>query len=179
MIAKKRSFTLIELLIVVAIIGVLAAVGIPMYQGYVDSSRQASCTSKHDYLADWLTYEMFQCETGAQISFNAPAHGYKTSKLAKRWSASCHGNWKFYASESDKVWREWYTNPYKPLCDATKTNCMPVRGTEFSSSKSPTLGVANIYGSLKGKNEHYVTFTSNCGDSDVYTRVVKGIGMSY
>jgi len=69
MIAKKRSFTLIELLIVVAIIGVLAAVGIPMYQGYVDSSRQASCTSKHDYLADWLTYEMFQCETGAQISF--------------------------------------------------------------------------------------------------------------
>ena len=36
---KRSAFTLIELLIVVAILGILAAVGIPMYQGYQDSAN--------------------------------------------------------------------------------------------------------------------------------------------
>ena len=35
----KKSFTLIELLIVVAIIGILASVGIPMYNGYIETSK--------------------------------------------------------------------------------------------------------------------------------------------
>ncbi|MGX1924068.1 type IV pilin protein [Vibrio sp. NH-7] len=39
---KAKGFTLIELMIVVAIIGVLAAVAIPAYQDYVKKSEAAS-----------------------------------------------------------------------------------------------------------------------------------------
>lgn len=40
---KQQGFTLIELLIVVAIIGILAAVGVPQYGNYLDRSQQSAC----------------------------------------------------------------------------------------------------------------------------------------
>jgi type IV pilus assembly protein PilE len=42
---NQRGFTLIEVMIVVAIIAILAAVGLPSYEGYVRKSRRAEVQS--------------------------------------------------------------------------------------------------------------------------------------
>jgi len=63
--SNKNGFTLIELLIVVAIIGVLAAVGVPAYQGYIADAKVKAATANHVRIKSFIAATFTKCASGA------------------------------------------------------------------------------------------------------------------
>jgi len=85
---KQKGFTLIELLIVVAIIGILAAVGIPMYQGYIADAKINGTKEAAGRARDMISSSFVKCSSN-------PSGGYKVKINASGsiQTRSCNDNY--------------------------------------------------------------------------------------
>ena len=109
---KKKDFSLIELLVVVAIIGVLAAVAIPAYNKYRVNAVQAALSSSLNSIgkgfAACLTLNQWaQCDTLGEIDVSCPDCGTPSSNS---------GN------------SRWCVTAEKPVGGTTYTGCLETTG---------------------------------------------------
>ena len=85
---KKKAFTLIELLIVVAIIGILAGVGVPMYNGYMASAKVESAKTNHSNLKSFMAATITKCSTlGGTATVKVGSATARCNYSASSWAS--------------------------------------------------------------------------------------------
>ncbi len=65
---KNSGFTLVELIVVIAILGILAGIAIPVYSGYIDKAQQAADMTQLDSLKTAAIFSAVDSNVNAKVT---------------------------------------------------------------------------------------------------------------
>ena len=182
----QKGFTLIELMIVVAIIGILAAIAIPNFLQYQMKSRQSE--AKTNLQAIKTSEVSFQAERGCYVGVTAevgepiPVAGTKSAPYtwlsgtpptlpAPLWCAAVGGSFG-PATFNDIGFKATGNVNYYYAVDSTVAPALPLGGTGYTQITSCPLAIAMAAGgaALPVQNNFVASAKSNLdGDAAIST----------
>ncbi|MFX0548753.1 type II secretion system protein [Hathewaya histolytica] len=99
--AKKKGFTLIELIVVIAILGILAAILLPRFSGFTDSAREKTVTSEAK--AIYTSLEAYYAENGKYPATIAELPNTKNTEKVSDYAPTATGATELFKYSKDNV----------------------------------------------------------------------------
>ncbi len=95
MLRNQKGFTLMELMIVIVIIGVLAAIGVPAYTNYVEKARATTCDANRRSLS--TANGLYYAENGEYAGDINDLEAYLDATTISNFTCPSKGTFTFNA----------------------------------------------------------------------------------